>query len=131
MQNSRQVFVIPAGQGKSRVHAAITSLFLKNTNEKIFVIFENEGLMRRDETQNSQLKIFYENAQQKWNDRVTYRTGINFEPNLSKGVIIIDESDAVMFKDFESYYDNTKYKNLKVIGLTATAYSGQENGVER
>ena len=35
----RQIFVVPAGQGKSRIHAALTFLFLKNSDYDIYVVF--------------------------------------------------------------------------------------------
>ena len=35
----RQIFVVPAGQGKSRIHAALTFLFLKHTDYDIYVVF--------------------------------------------------------------------------------------------
>ena len=54
----RQIFVVPASKGKSRIHAAVTHMFLKHTQCNIHVVFENEGLKKRDEKQNEQLKIF-------------------------------------------------------------------------
>ena len=35
--------------------------------------------------------------------------------------MLIDEIDKPMFGDLETYRKHTAYKNLKVIGLTATA----------
>ena len=51
-----------------------------------------------------------------------------------KKIVIIDESDAVMFKDFLAFYNATKRENITVIGLTATAYTehdSNEPGVEK
>ena len=51
-----------------------------------------------------------------------------------KKVVIIDESDALMFKDFLAFYNATKGDNITVIGLTATAYTeydSKEAGVEK
>ena len=66
----------------------------------------------------------------KWSERVSYQVGIKIDKNF-KGIVIIDESDAISFDDFKAYYQNTKTKNIRVIGLTATAYTGSEDGLER
>ena len=51
-QNSSRVknqcWIVPAGQGKSVIHAEISSLFLKYTNLNVCVIFQNEGLKKVD-----------------------------------------------------------------------------------
>jgi hypothetical protein len=44
--------------------------------------------------------------------------------------MIVDEIDAPVFNDVQEFYDNTKYVNLHVIGLTATAFHGEKDGVE-
>jgi hypothetical protein len=44
--------------------------------------------------------------------------------------MILDMADTIVFKDLEGFFANTNYKNLKVIGLTATPYSGNVNGIE-
>ena len=44
--------------------------------------------------------------------------------------MIIDEIDDAMFNDIVDYHNQTKAANLKVIGLTATAFDGNEEGNE-
>ena len=44
--------------------------------------------------------------------------------------MILDEADTIILKDLESFFANTNYKNLNVIGLTATAYGGKSTGIE-
>ena len=117
--------------GKSRIHAAITYLLLQHTSEKVYVIFHNKGLEKKDEAVNKALKTYTDSSGLNWDDRVTYQTGISFEKKPKKGVIIIDESDAVMFENFKEFHDYTKARDLKVICLTATAFDGLEEGVER
>ena len=46
------------------------------------------------------------------------------------GVLLLDEIDAPMFDDLELYWKNTKAANLRVIGLTATAFDCNEEGNE-
>ena len=50
-----QIWVVPAGQGKSRIHAALTFLFLEHTDYDIYVVFQNEGLMKIDRERNRNL----------------------------------------------------------------------------
>ena len=44
--------------------------------------------------------------------------------------MIVDEIDAPVFNNVQEFYENTKYLNLHVIGLTATAFHGEKDGVE-
>jgi hypothetical protein len=44
--------------------------------------------------------------------------------------MIVDEIDAPVFNNVQEFYDNTKYVNLHVIGLTATAFHDEKDGVE-
>ena len=44
--------------------------------------------------------------------------------------MILDEADTIILKDLEGFMHNTNYKNLNVIGLTATAYGGKSTGIE-
>ena len=69
----RQIWIVPAGKGKSRIHAALTYMFLQHQQCNIKVVFENEGLKKRDEELNAQLKIF-ENAgsSKAFSKRVSY-----------------------------------------------------------
>lgn len=56
--------------------------------------------------------------------------GIGSAKNLAKTIVIIDESDAVMFKNLLAFHKATSDQNIFVIGLTATAYDGKEEGLE-
>ena len=60
---------------------------------------------------------------------MTYQVGVSKPKSKEKTVIIIDESDAIMFKDLLSFYKAIKGENTYVIGLTATAY-GKESSLE-
>lgn len=44
--------------------------------------------------------------------------------------MIIDESDYVMFRDLNEYYNSTKHNKITIICLTATAYEGEEGSLE-
>ena len=38
-QIPKQIWVVPAGQGKSKIHAGLTYLFLENTDYDVYVVF--------------------------------------------------------------------------------------------
>ena len=45
--------------------------------------------------------------------------------------MIIDESDERMFRDLGAFYQKTKSEKVYVICLTATAYDGSEDNLQR
>jgi len=104
-------------------------MFFHEGNCKVNVAFENKGLMQRDQQQNELLKIFQDAASKKWSTKVTYQVGVTKPKSKEKTVIIIDESDAIMFKDLLAFNKAIKGENIYVIGLTATAY-GKESSLE-
>ena len=59
--NHRLILVVPPGRGKSRIHAGLTHMLLKNTKEKVFVRFNDQGLLQKDLDATSQLKVYAEN----------------------------------------------------------------------
>ena len=86
--------------------------------------------MKRDIKQNQRLAAFAETCGFKWKERVKYQTTSRIDASSKKGVMILDEADTIVFNDLPGFHSNTNYKNLRVIGLTATPYSGSEDGVE-
>ena len=57
-----QIWVVPAGQGKSKIHAALTYIFLDNTNYDVHVVFQHEGLLEIDRERNKKLQIYCDNS---------------------------------------------------------------------
>ena len=49
--DKRLLCQIGAGKGKSRVAAALALYFLSTTNKQIYLVYPDEGLMRRDKEQ--------------------------------------------------------------------------------
>ena len=86
------------------------------------MVFENEGLKKRDEQLNEHLKIFANADKNTFNKRVTYKVGINKSSSKAKTVVIVDECDAVMLRNLLAFHKATAAKNISVIGLTATAF---------
>jgi hypothetical protein len=86
--------------------------------------------MERDRKKNAGLIACANACGMKWDERVSYQITTKIDSQAKKGIMIIDEVDAPVFNDVVGFYENTKYVNLKIIGLTATAFHGKEDGVE-
>jgi superfamily II DNA or RNA helicase len=43
-----QIWNVPAGQGKSRIAGAAAYYFLMHTKKEVYIVFENERLMKDD-----------------------------------------------------------------------------------
>ena len=43
-----QIWNVPAGQGKSRIAGAAAYYFLMHSKKEVYIVFENERLMRDD-----------------------------------------------------------------------------------
>ena len=48
-KHKNQCWIVPAGWGKSVIHAEITFLLLRESSVIVYVIFQNEALKRVDE----------------------------------------------------------------------------------
>ena len=88
--------------------------------------------MEIDRERNEKLQKYCESSGRNYSGRVKYQTDLNRKPNSKKTtVMIIDESDERMFRDLESFYQKTKSDKVFVICLTATAYDGSEDDLQR
>ena len=100
---------MPAGQGKSTIHAALTFLFLKNTDHDIHVVFNDNGLKKKDEDLNQNFIRLCEKAGLDYKKRVKYQTDLKRKKETQKkSVMIIDESHARMFKDLYAFHKATE-----------------------
>lgn len=62
---SRLLCQIGAGRGKSRVSAALALYFLTSTKKQVYLVFPDEGLMRRDQEQCKYLWAYAGHAHKK------------------------------------------------------------------
>ena len=69
---SAQIWVVPAGHGKSVIHSALTFLFLEHTDYDVYVIFQHEGLLNVDKERNKKLQINRDAAGSNYSTRVRY-----------------------------------------------------------
>jgi len=108
----------------------MSHMFFKHSEANIIILFENKGLLNRDKKQNELFEIFKEADKSAYAKRLKYKVQLKKITGAAKTIIIADECDAVMFKNLLSFNQVTKEENIFVIGLTATAYDGVENGGE-
>ena len=130
-QKKHQIWVVPAGQGKSRIHAALTFLFLKFTDYDIYVVFQNDTLKKTDTEHNEKLQKYCDASKWNYSDRVKYQTDLSRKQSKRHAIMIIDESDERMFRDLGTFYKKTKADKVFVICLTATPYEGDDDGIQK
>lgn len=61
-------------------------------------------------------------------DRVHHHCELNFDV---KGVLLIDEGDAVMFTEALHFYDNYSSKEITIVCFTATPYDTSKDGMDK
>ena len=50
-ENKRILCQVGAGKGKSRIAAAVAAHFLRTTNKLVYMVFSDNGLLKRDMNQ--------------------------------------------------------------------------------
>jgi len=118
------MWVVPAGQGKSRItHSIALFLLLTGAVSHIYMIFSSERLMSRDL---EEYAYFWKLAG--LTDKVSYRVGLIFERGDSS-MLIIDESDNLLFRNPLQF--KTMMATSRCICLTATADDNNRKGAEK
>jgi len=87
--------------------------------------------MEIDRKRNENLQAYCDEAGKNYSGRVRYQTDLDRGKRTKTAVMIIDESDERMFKDLGAFYQKTKSDKVYVICLTATAYDGSEDNLQR
>ena len=88
-----------AGKGKSRVAAALAYYYLTNTKKQVYVVFADEGLKKRDETECEFLWAYAKILHQNEFERLHYWNGLQEIKRKKDSIFIIDESDAIIMRD--------------------------------
>lgn len=118
------MWCISSGWGKSRVLASIALiLLLSGSTTKVYMVFDSEYLMKRDQKEFRDLWVSTGLEQS-----VEYHVGLDFACK-SGDVILIDEADELILSDPSKFYAKTKQN--KCICLTATPDNDDKQGVER
>ena len=129
--NKRLLCQFGAGKGKSRVAAALALYFLSDTKKQIYLVYPDEGLMRRDKEQCEHLWTYAGYVHQKGMGRLHHQVGIKGIPKTRDTIIIVDESDEVIMRDPVEFATSTMGGKLQVVCLTATPDDGILDGCER
>ena len=129
--NKYQLWVVPAGQGKSRIAGAAAYHILKTTNKHVYVVFANERLKKDDKDELENIWTFATSQNKNAEKRLHYVCSLKEITKHKYGeVVLVDESDEIIFKDLVLFYQKTKAPETKVICLTATADDGFKEGSE-
>jgi hypothetical protein len=88
--------------------------------------------MKDDKDELESLWTFCCSADKKADKRLHYVCSVSeIHSHKAGDIVIVDESDEVLFKDLRLFYRKTKPEDTKVIALTATADDGVDFGSER
>ena len=79
-KDNRLLCQFGAGKGKSRVIAALAFLFLQLNKQEIYLVYSNNGLMRRDMKQCEDLWAFAGAANEKQMNRLHHIVGVDGLP---------------------------------------------------
>ena len=87
--------------------------------------------MEIDRKRNENMQVYCDGAGKNYSTRVRYQTDLNRKKSQKTCVMIIDESDERMWSDLMDFYKKTKSDKVYVICLTATAYDGADDDLQR
>ena len=119
------MYQLPCGIGKSRIAATIALLLLQlnPSVKKIYLVYVNKILMRKDIEQFEDLWNLMPNG-----DRIEHHSDLNFTPS-GAGVVIIDECDEYILQD--PYAFRKFSKKCRCICLSGTCSESYSEGIER
>ena len=121
---------VPAGQGKSRIAAGIAYLILATSDVPVYMVYPNKGLRNRDEREQADLFTVLHKIKPDTKKRLHYVVGIGSVKKSGECVLIVDESDEVMFKNLKTFWNKINKEGRSVVCLTAAADDKYKGGVE-
>ena len=95
---------VPAGQGKSRIAAAIAFFILNHSTVQVYMVYPNKGLKTRDEKEYAGLLSVLFRSLSGSRQRLHYVQGLGSIKMSEDMVLIVDESDEVMFKNLLAFW---------------------------
>ena len=116
--------IVPGGQGKCRIIVALAYLLLETTTATIYLVFANEGLMKRDQTEFEGFWTFIRSLNKGNFNRVKYIHDFSKVTKSKEAIIVLDEGDETILKDLKKFWNKSKQDCFDVISLTATAHDG-------
>ena len=126
-----QVMEVPAGQGKSRIAASIAYVVLNHSEAQVYMVYPNKGLKSRDEKEYAGFFSVLFKSEANTKPRLHYIKGMTSIRTSEDSVLIVDESDEVMFKNLLGFWRQINHPNRKVVCMTAASDDKYEKGVER
>lgn len=128
-QQQKQLWVVPSGQGKSRIIAMASAIaLLCEVYERVHLVFSSKYLMERDRKEFEELWMLVGMSTDDGEGQVQYHLGLDFECD-SKSLVIIDEADIFMFGDAEKF--RSFVNGISCVCFTATPDNGKTNGLEQ
>ena len=121
---------VPAGQGKSRIAAGIAYLILDTSDVHVYMVYPNTGLKNRDFKEQEDLFKVLHKIKPDTKKRLKYVVGVGSITKKEECVLIVDESDEIMFRNLRTFWKKIKEEDRSVICLTAAADDKYEGGVE-
>ena len=85
------------------------------------MVYPNKGLKNRDEREQKELFTVLHTVNKDTRKRLHYVNGIGSISKPGESVLIVDESDEVMFKNLKTFWNKINVEDRKVICLTAAA----------
>ena len=90
---------VPAGQGKSRIAASIALVVLNHSQARVYMVYPNQGLKGRDQKEYAGLFSVLFKSEANTRPRLHYLQGMTSIKKNEDCILIVDESDEVMFKN--------------------------------
>ena len=90
---------VPAGQGKSRIAASIAYVVLNHSEAQVYMVYPNLGLKARDQKEYAGFFSVLFKSEANTKQRLHYLQGMTSIKTTGDCVLIVDESDEVMFKN--------------------------------
>ena len=95
------------------------------------MVYPNKGLKARDEKEYAGLFSVLFTSAPGTRSRLHYVVGISSIKTSEECVLIVDESDEVMFKSLRAFWQLVNHAERKVVCMTAASDDNYEKGVER
>ena len=95
------------------------------------MLYPNKGLRKRDEREYGGLFSVLFTSEPGTRKRLHYAQGVSGVKGSVESVLIVDESDEVMFGNLRAFWQMINHITRKVICLTAASDDDYDKGVER
>ena len=95
------------------------------------MVYPSKGLKNRDKKEQADLFTVLFKTKPATTKRLKYVVGVGSITKPGECVLIVDESDEIMFRNLKTFWKKIKEEDRHVICLTAAADDKYEGGVEK